>query len=85
MSEWVKIRKSSREYFSSASSHWRASGRDGSRGPLHLRASPAQVLCFAHVTNTMGQTELDFEKGEADGTADALRVLEAIVAACDPA
>jgi uridine phosphorylase len=39
----------------------------------------AQVLCLAHVTNTMGQTEQDFEKGEADGTADALRVLEAIV------
>lgn len=38
-----------------------------------------QVLCLAHVTNTMGQTEQDFEKGEADGTADALRVLEAIV------
>jgi uridine phosphorylase len=38
-----------------------------------------QVLCLAYVTNTMGQTEQDFEKGEADGTADALRVLEAIV------
>ena len=41
------------------------------------RAAGAQVLCLAHVTNTMGQTEQDFEKGEADGTADALRVLEA--------
>ena len=39
----------------------------------------AQVLCIAHVTNTMGQTGQDFEKGEADGTADALAVLEAIV------
>jgi len=38
-----------------------------------------KVLCLAHVTNTMGQTEQDFEKGDADGTADALRVLEAIV------
>jgi hypothetical protein len=28
----------------------------------------------------MGQAEQDFEKGEADGTADALRVLEAIIA-----
>jgi uridine phosphorylase len=37
-----------------------------------------QVLCLAHVTNTMGQTEQDFEKGEADGTADAMRILEAI-------
>ena len=43
------------------------------------RAAGVQVLCLAHVTNTMGQTEQDFEKGEADGTADALAVLEAIV------
>jgi len=42
------------------------------------------VLCLAHVTNTMGQAGADFEKGEADGTAEALRVLEAIVAACAP-
>jgi len=45
------------------------------------RAAGAQVLCLAHVTNTMGQAEQDFEKGEADGTADALRVLEVILAA----
>jgi hypothetical protein len=38
------------------------------------------VLCIAHITNTMGQAEKDFEKGEADGTTDALRLLEAIVA-----
>jgi len=37
------------------------------------------VLCIAHVTNTMGQVGQDFEKGEADGTADALAVLDAIV------
>lgn len=43
------------------------------------RVSGAQVLCLAHVTNTMGQREQDFEKGEADGTADALQVLEAIL------
>jgi len=43
------------------------------------RAANVQVLCLAHVTNTMGQAEQDFEKGEADGTADALRVLEAIL------
>jgi uridine phosphorylase len=47
------------------------------------RAAGVQVLCLAHVTNTMGQTEQDFEKGEANGTADALRVIEAIIgAAC---
>jgi uridine phosphorylase len=43
------------------------------------RAANVQVLCLAHVTNTMGQAEQDFEKGEADGTADALRVLAAIL------
>ncbi|MGE5145525.1 MAG: nucleoside phosphorylase, partial [Candidatus Eiseniibacteriota bacterium] len=49
------------------------------------RAADAPVLCLAHVTNTMGQSGQDFEKGEADGTADALRVLEAIVAAAPDA
>jgi purine-nucleoside phosphorylase len=34
------------------------------------------VLCFAHVTNHMGQAG-DFEKGEADGAVDALAVLVA--------
>jgi uridine phosphorylase len=43
------------------------------------KARGARVLCIAHVTNTMGQTAQDFEKGEADGTADALAVLAAIV------
>ena len=40
------------------------------------RARTASVLCLAHVTNTMGLAEQDFEKGEHDGTTDALRVLE---------
>jgi len=39
------------------------------------------VLCLAHVTNTMGQGGADFEKGEADGTSDALALLEGVVAA----
>jgi uridine phosphorylase len=43
------------------------------------RAAGVRVLCLAHVTNTMGRAEQDFEKGEADGTADALRVLEAVI------
>ena len=46
------------------------------------RAARVPVLCIAHVTNTMGQTGQDFEKGEADGTADALRVLQTLIAAC---
>ena len=43
------------------------------------QAAKKQILCLAHVTNTMGQTEQDFEKGEADGTADAMLILEAIL------
>lgn len=33
------------------------------------------VLCFAHVTNQMAQVHGDFEKGEADGTVDALALI----------
>jgi uridine phosphorylase len=43
-------------------------------------AAGVQVLCLAHVTNTMGQAGDDFEKGEADGTRDALAALAVIVA-----
>lgn len=39
------------------------------------------VVCFAHVTNQMGQAEEDFEKGEADGSRDALEVVDAAMAA----
>lgn len=35
------------------------------------------VLCFAHVTNQMATVMGDFEKGEADGTVDALAVITA--------
>jgi hypothetical protein len=34
------------------------------------------LLC--HVTNQTGQTESDLEKGEADGTADALAVIASV-------
>ena len=38
------------------------------------------VVCFAHVTNTMGQQAgPDFEKGEAAGALDALRLIAAAV------
>jgi uridine phosphorylase len=43
------------------------------------RAHP--VVCVAHVTNQMARIEGDFEKGEADGTVDALAVIRATVAA----
>src|SRR5215831_8981718 len=42
------------------------------------KVNEVRVLCLAHVTNNMGQAEQDFEKGEADGTADALSILDAI-------
>ena len=44
------------------------------------RARGKSVLCLAHVTNTMGQAGDDFEKGEADGTRDALAALAVIIA-----
>jgi uridine phosphorylase len=43
------------------------------------RARNKKVLCLAHVTNTMAVADQDFEKGEADGTIDALRVIQAII------
>jgi uridine phosphorylase len=45
------------------------------------QAANRQILCLAHVTNTMGQTQQDFEKGEAHGAENALRILQAIVEA----
>jgi uridine phosphorylase len=39
------------------------------------------VLCLAHVTNTMGLAGQDFEKGEAQGAADALMILETLATA----
>jgi uridine phosphorylase len=41
------------------------------------QACGKRVLCFAHVTNQMGRIEGDFEKGEANGTRDALDVIAA--------
>ncbi|WP_291295729.1 nucleoside phosphorylase [Elioraea sp.] len=42
-------------------------------------ATRRRVLCVAHVTNAMGQDEGDFEKGEADGAADALQLLSVLI------
>lgn len=39
------------------------------------------VLCLAHVTNTMGLTDGDFEKGEADGSTTSLQVIAALAQA----
>lgn len=37
-----------------------------------------EVVCFAHVTNQMGVDGDDFEKGEANGSIAALRLIESI-------
>ena len=44
---------------------------------LYALASAKQyeIVCFAHVTNQMGQTEGDFEKGEAQGSQAALHII----------
>ena len=42
------------------------------------------VLCFAHVTNQMATVSGDFEKGEANGTVDALALIAAVVRAWRP-
>ena len=47
------------------------------------KARGRPVVCFAHVTNQMGRTDGDFEKGEANGARDALRLIEAIVSVAD--
>ncbi len=39
------------------------------------QAKHFQIVCFAHVTNQMGLSEGDFEKGEACGSEAALRVI----------
>ena len=44
------------------------------------RVAKVKVLCIAHVTNTMGQAAEDFEKGEADGAAASLQLLQSIAA-----
>lgn len=33
------------------------------------------VICFAHITNQMGNVENDFEKGEVQGSQDAIEVI----------
>ncbi len=42
------------------------------------KARQKSVVCFAHVTNQMGISEGDFEKGEADGSKDALEVISSV-------
>lgn len=42
------------------------------------------VVCFAHVTNQMARVEGDFEKGEADGSTESLRLIETVARCLRP-
>ncbi len=42
------------------------------------------VVCFAHVTNQMARVEGDFEKGEADGSVQSLRLIAAVARCLRP-
>lgn len=39
------------------------------------KAKDKNIICFAHLTNTMAQTEGDFEKGEEMGSLDTLKLI----------
>ncbi len=41
-----------------------------------------KIICFAHVTNQLGQIEGDFEKGQAQGNFTALNILTQTALAC---
>lgn len=42
-------------------------------------ARQEDVLCFAHLTNSMAQDEGDFEKGEAFGSVDTLKLVSEVL------
>lgn len=42
------------------------------------QARQKSVVCFAHVTNQMARNEGDFEKGDANGSRDAMTLLAAV-------
>lgn len=50
----------------------------------YANARHRDVVCVAHVTNTMATAGDDFEKGEHDGTHRLLRLVEAIARAAQP-
>lgn len=43
------------------------------------QARNRSVVCFAHLTNTMAQTEGDFEKGEHFGSIDTLNLIQYVI------
>lgn len=47
-------------------------------------AKSQNIICFAHVTNQMGQTEGDFEKGLYQGSLNALQLLNQVAKLFNP-
>ena len=47
-------------------------------------AKSRNIICFAHVTNQMGQTEGDFEKGLHQGSLTALQLLNQVAKLFNP-
>lgn len=41
-------------------------------------ARQKKVICLAHITNQLGNVAGDFEKGEAHGSVDALRIIQRV-------
>ena len=39
------------------------------------QAKQKPIICFAHITNQMGNVDEDFEKGVANGSKDAMQVI----------
>lgn len=44
------------------------------------RARNRSAICFAYVTNRMGQVEGDFEKGESNGATNAIALVRQVIA-----
>lgn len=47
----------------------------------YAAAKSRDIVCLAHITNTMALTEYEFEKGEGNGAHSALEIAEAIATA----
>jgi uridine phosphorylase len=43
------------------------------------QAKQKQIVCFAHLTNTMAQQEGDFEKGQYFGSIETLKLIEQVI------
>jgi len=43
------------------------------------KAKNKEVVCFAHLTNTMAQKEGDFEKGEDYGSPETIQLIEEVI------